>query len=46
MWAPLCETLCFSYLAVIKMQEADIDQTVVAKLCLTSHKTGEQLDSN
>lgn len=27
------------------MQWADIDQAAVAKLCQTSHKSGEQLDS-
>ncbi len=40
--SPVRDSLCFSYLAAIRMQQADIDQAAVAKLC---HKSGEQLDS-
>lgn len=38
LWA----ALCFSCLAVIRMQWADADQTTVAKLCQISHKSEEQ----
>lgn len=42
-WNTAAGLAVFSYLAVIRMQWTDIDQTAVAKLCLTSHKSSVQL---